>query len=483
MSEIEKIKEYKLACEANIVSCLWKEPELFFNYDNLRLKDFTYNEWKVFWTIGNELVVKENKPILDEITVGLYLDKHPKLKNKYDQYGGYQTIENAKTYVNIANIEGYIEELQKWNVVLNLAKNKFPIKDRIKDFADMNVQEIYEEFEALINHLFINVDTKIKSYNLCEGLHDLIDKLNEGQSVGLPLYNSPILNREIGGNLIGNITLLGGLSGMGKSNTTIELLLPSIIEFDEKIIIMINEEDETKWQREMIIWTANNIFKEELHKYVLRNGNFNEETMALLRKCADWLEEKKEKKNILIIPFERYSTSLAIKIIKKYASMGAKYFVLDTFKNDSDSQNEQFWLNMQQNMVDIYDTIKPKNKNIHIWITFQLGKNSAKQRYYTIDNIGMAKNIVDTASTCLMLRKVFDDEKKGGKNELKVYRLEGKKNATKIPVELKSDKIYMLIFIVKNRFGSTNEYQVVVENDLSKNTYKEVGITVVPVDW
>ena len=39
----KKIREYKLACEANIVAICWKQPELYYTYDNLKLANFTEN--------------------------------------------------------------------------------------------------------------------------------------------------------------------------------------------------------------------------------------------------------------------------------------------------------------------------------------------------------------------------------------------------------------------------------------------------------
>ena len=95
-------------------------------------------------------------------------------------------------------------------------------------------------------------------------------------------------------------------------------------------------------------------------------------------------------------------------------------------------------------MVEINDVIKPESKNLHILITFQLAKGSVKQRYYTQDNIGMSKNIIDPASTCIMIRDSYDDEYTGEKRELKVYRLEGKNRKTKIPVKL--DKSFCVKF-------------------------------------
>jgi len=481
MKSIKEIKSYKKACEANIVSILWKVPELFYSYNSLELKDFTYNEWKVYWTVGKEIVTSESKPALDEVTVGLYLEKHPQLKKKYEEYGGYTTIDNAKTYINIDNMDGYYKELRKWNVVLELIKKKFPVSGRVKDFVDMSGEQIYSEYEAMLNHIFINVDSEVKSYNLLDDLHSLIDKCNDGDEVGFPI-DSPMLNSEIGGNMLGNISLLGAISGAGKTTITLELILPKMIELNEKVVMVINEQDQIKLRKELLAWVANNIFKENFNKKRLREGNFTEEEMVILKKSADWLDDRKQNKNITIIPFQTYSVDKMIKVINKYSALGVKYFILDTFKESDDAQGEA-WKSMMTDMRKLYDTVKPASKNVHLWCTIQLAKSKRIARYLTVDSIGMSKNIVDVCSTVLFMRKVRDDEKDGENNALRVYRLEGKNGKTKIPVKLSLDKTYAIVFIDKNREGESQTYQLVVESDFSRNTYKEVGITSVPEDF
>ena len=81
------------------------------------------------------------------------------------------------------------------------------------------------------------------------------------------------------------------------------------------------------------------------------------------------------------------------------------------------------------------------------------------------------------------LSDYVDDEYTGERRELKIYRLEGKNGKTKIPVKLDKDKHYQIAFIIKNREGSANRYQVVFEHDMSRNIMKEIGITNVPVDF
>lgn len=479
----KQVKEYKVACEANIVSIFYKEPELMYDYQ-LKLEDFSENTWRVYWQIAYDIIVKEKKSVLDDITVGLYLEKHSKLKQKYDEYGGYDTIDKATEYIKTSNISGYVNELKKWETVIRMIASGFPVTDRIKEFIDMSLDEIYKEYDALLNHIFINAEEDVMSYSLSDGIYDLIEQLNEGIAVGLPYDNMPTLTKETGGQLPGNITLVGGLSNMGKTTLTRTMLIPSAVKYGERLVILVNEEGKAKWQRELIVWVANNIYKTDLQKFVVRDGKFSDEVKELLYKCADWIAEKSENNMLTIIPFSRYETQKAIRVIKKYASLGVKYFILDTYKADAGSRSDRMWLDMQQNMVDIYDTVKAEGgKNVHITITFQLAKSSARQRFYSQDNIGMAKSIIDPASTCLMLRDVFEDEYTGERNELKVYRLDGKNNKSKIPVKLDHDKHYQLIFIVKNREGAANNIQIVCEHDMSRNLLKEVGFTSVPVDF
>ena len=405
----KQVKEYKVACEANIVSIFYKKPELMYDYQ-LKLEDFSENTWRVYWQIAYDIIVKEKKSVLDDITVGLYLEKHSKLKQKYDEYGGYDTIDKATEYIKTSNISGYVNELKKWETVIRMIASGFPVTDRIKEFVDMSLDEIYKEYDALLNHIFINAEEDVMSYSLSDGIYDLIEQLNEGIAVGLPYDNMPTLTKETGGQLPGNITLVGGLSNMGKTTLTRTMLIPSAVKYGERLVILVNEEGKAKWQRELIVWVANNIYKTDLQKFVVRDGKFSDEVKELLYKCADWIAEKSENNMLTIIPFSRYETQKAIRVIKKYASLGVKYFILDTYKADAGSRSDRMWLDMQQNMVDIYDTVKAEGgKNVHITITFQLAKSSARQRFYSQDNIGMAKSIIDPASTCLMLRDVFED--------------------------------------------------------------------------
>jgi len=479
LKALTKVKEYKKPIEANIIGCMFKNSELYYDCE-LTLDHFSHNEWKVYFAIIKNLVEVEKKEVLDEITVGLFLEKHDKLRAKYEEYGEYITIDNLTKYIVIENFNGYLEELKKWNVVIDLIKKKFPVFDMISDFADMKAEDIYNYYEAQLNHMFVNVAGNVKVYSLTHDLYKTIDELDKGLAVGLSYHGIPSLNVNTGGMALGNITLLGGLSNVGKSTIMRNTIIPSILEAREKLCILVNEDSLVKTQREMLVWTANNIFKTELQKYIIRDGKYSESVKAVLKKSADWLVEQNKSQNILIIPFDKYSTKQAIKIIKKY-SHSTKFFCLDTFKIDSGDVSDKSWLQLQQNMTSLNDVIKGEAKNLHLLATFQLNKASAKQRCYTQDNIGGGgKNIIDPVSTCIMAREVLTDEYEGERKAIKVWRLAGKNS--NIPVTLDKNKKYLILFIVKSREGS-KDYQIVVESDLGRNVMREVGFTCIENDF
>ncbi len=482
----KKIVEFKTNAEANVVSILYKSPEKIYD-TNLTLEDFTDNTWKVYFQILHDIIVTEKKNVADDITVGLYLEKHPKLRAKYEEYDGYNTIQRAINYIEVENFDGYVAELRKWKAVIELCKMGFPVKDRLSDYVDMTEEDIYNEHEVYLNHIFSNTSSEVKSYNVFEEMHEFVEELKRSSDVGMPFYHADILTSEVGGfNLNGHIYGLGAGSGVGKSTMAFNWVVASAIEQGERVVMIINEEDERKMRKELLVWVANNIFKEELHKKTLRDGNFgdDEAVIKLLNKCIHWIEEKKEKHLLTVIPLERYSADIAIKIIKKYASgSGCRIFILDTLKESFDAKTDEIYKSMMRDMVKLYDTVKPSAKNVGLFVTYQLGKGSLKVRYLTNNEIGQAKSIVDVMSVNLMMRRPYEDEYEGGAKELTYYRLEGKNEKTKIPEKLKKEKNPMITFVTKNRFGLTNAHQIISECNLSTNVCKDIGICHVPQDF
>ena len=481
---LEAIQSVKKPVENSIVGMLWKNPQLYNVYTNLSTYDFTSKEPKFFFKIGLELFA-EGKTVLDEMSVAIHLETKDKgLKTVYDDIGGYGYIEEMQEYVTEANIDSYIKKLQKYNLVIKLMTQN-PLgqlfEEKGKDIEKYSVEEISKYYEAKVNEMFMNVNSEVKTYDMLDGLDDIVREADEGLNIGMPIL-SPTLNDMIGGAIRGQVLQIGGTSGAGKTTFTTCALVASCVQHQERIVVMINEEDEKKWKRDMLTWVVNNIYGGGFNKKRWRDGNFSQAEHDLLKEGINWMKSKMHSGQIILIPLPEYTCDIALNVIRRYASAGIDKFILDTFKAGYDADNDAVWLSMMQDMRRLYDLVKPSQKNVFLWTTFQLNKASVKQRYLTQDNIGMAKNIIDVASVSLLTRRVYDDELQGGINELKVFKIpEG--TSTEVPVILDPRKMYVVIFVEKNRNGESQTVQVVAEVDLGMNLYKEVGLTYVPRDF
>ncbi|QDX94648.1 helicase [Brevibacillus laterosporus] len=487
MSIKEKIKDILKPIEANVVGVFWKSPELYFDYHDLSKELFKNPIWLFFYTLGQKVARKGIK-ILDEVSVEVFLQDKSKSHEKYKEYGGYDVIENLNFYSTIENADSYISELKKWAALYEIADKLIINENTISNLSDLNVNELYDYFNAQLNNIFINADDGIETHNLEDDLLEIIDEADSGLNVGMEIP-SKILNSEIGGVMDGQIYLLGGLSGTGKTTATIQLILSAVFENEEACVVMLNEQDHVKWKQELLTWIINNkIDRNEMpffNKKRWRQGKFTKDERVLLANAKDYLEQKMINNKIILCHFKSYSRKQSEKIIKKYASLGVKKFVLDTFKISSDrDNNESFWLSMQEDMRKFDDLIKASNLNVHLWITLQLQKGSVLKRYLTGDSIGMAKNVIDVATVGMLMRRVRNDEYAGGKWELKVIEPIGTNSSitTGREVVLNPNKKYVIIFIEKNRNGESQAYQIVAEQDLGNIIYKEVGICDIPFD-
>lgn len=466
----KQILEYKLGAEASIVSMIYKNPDLL-RETNLQLNDIHNNCWRVYFEIARDMIINEKKATLSEVDIGLYLEKHPKLADKYyNEYGGYQTIESAGHYIQEENFDSYVRDLRKWNVVAKLIKRGFPCdKARLSEICDMSAEELYDEYTVYLNDIFANVDNNIKSYNGFADMKNLIDELDAGKNVGIPFANCEFLNAETGGMLGGNIIGFGAASGVGKSTLSINYIFPTIMKNDLRAVFIINEEDENKFRKEALIWYCSNVLKRPVSKRVLRDGNFDKETKEALYRAAEWFESIQEKRNITIIPLEQYTARTVIKLIKKYTKMGCDVIVLDTLKESFDSRDKESWKSLMTDCVDFYDCIK--HTDTCMVITYQLVKN--KSKYLTNADIGISKGILDIFSLNVFFRRPFQTEFEGGKDELYCYR-PIKNSNSKVEFKLNKDNHYMIGFISKNRHGMS-DIQIISEADFSINNYKDLG--------
>lgn len=482
---LARLKDISKATEANVVGALWCQPSLYLDYPDLTSQMFLNPIWKFYFATGRNISKKGINKI-DEVAVELYLKEKEKALAKYVEYGKFDTIENLSFYTSVENIDSYVNEIKKWSALHKLIEDMTIEESDLSTFNDLDANNIYDFFNAKLNDVFINVDDGVETFKLQDGLDEIIQEADAGLNVGMPIP-SKILNNEIGGIIDGQLLIVGGLSGTGKSSVSIQLLLSSCLDNNEPLVFMANEQDSKFIKKEILIWIVNNKLVKDPSEYFnkkrWRQGKFTDIEKERLYKAKEYLEEKMVDNKIIIAQFKSYSRQQAEKIIRKYAALGVKKFVLDTFKISSQrDDNESFWLSMQEDMRKFDDLIKPSNLNVSLWITLQLQKGSVLKRYLTGDAIGMAKNVIDVASVGLLMRNVRNDEYADGRFELNVIDPIGESKKSGRTVHLDPNKKYVIIFIEKNRNGEAQTYQIVAEQNLGNLVYNEIGVTDIPFD-
>lgn len=466
--------ESKKNSESYVVLSMYKNVDLFLD-NSIKADDISDDVWKFYFAILQK-AIGQGKRVIDDIVLGMTIDDNEILEKMYEDYGGYQTIANGLSFVEVENFQSYLTELKKTNALIRLHDLGYPVMKNFEAYKSLSTEGLQNALESALSEVFADVDVDDKVVDLKDGLWDVVMEAHEGLNRGFP-YTSPLLTEHTNGQALGNITMVSANSGVGKTFFTIAQVLPNMIEFNEKLLIMANEEGAKKWKQSIIVWACNNIFDGDFNKSRFNQGGFSKEEFVLLKKGVDWLNGQMEAKVIQFVNFSRFSMKKSIKLIRRHSQVeDIKYYILDTLKLDSDQVNEntQAWLQLQLGMVDLYDTVKEEALNRHVWVTYQLGKSALLTRYLSQNSLGVSKNVVDPISTLMLIRKAIESEKKDGKNEVKVKTKNGLKT-------MDNDKEYFIVFLGKNRANATHR-QLVFEIDQGLNTMKEIGTCVIEQD-
>lgn len=513
--------------ESRLISCMWKNPELFLETD-LTKDDFSHNEWRTVFIIGQDLVKKDGAKVLqDAQAVDSYLSKHKKLAevwNSIDGDGSFLRVTEVTSHMNTDNYEVYLTNFKKLKIILRLVEEKILIIDEktLSTLMDMTIDDLYYNYEEKINQIFSTSTTKEKVYDIYTGIEESIERWNEGEAMGLLLNGLEGFSRSIGGIPNGGVSLIGGISNSGKSsvvrNTIFPMAVPSQEQWDEynefvkeekikqadfekqgieyeidkpdfpnKTVIFMNEEGIDKWQRELLVWVVNNKVlngdnNPKVHKKTLVEGDFKDKKFSenkndtynkWLLEGVKWMRQYIPSQHIVFLPLEKFSTKDTIKRIKKYASQGYENFVIDTFKMDNTDDakvDNNTRLQLVQNMTHLYNTAKPDGKNVRIICTVQLSKAYTLQRYLSQECLAESKNIIDVCALGIFIRRVWQDELAGGSKELRYKKYDD--NTTEYT--LAPNFNYILLFPVKTREGSCDR-QCVAQVNWSTNEIKELG--------
>lgn len=477
---IHKLKDN---AELKFVGALYNDVTLVHDY---KIPNTIINNtaWKFYYLLVKNLVKKKKVEVVEQVEVDMYLEElGDKALSNYEKFGGWNTITKLQSMGKTDNIESSYSDMNRFTALQRMIALNYPVEENWETYKNTTIEQLEAIAESQVSNIFedINIgDDKV--IDLKKGVNKMIEEARKGVKRGLPLY-SDLLNSLVNGLALGNITMLAGASGTGKTYLTMTMVLPTIIKEKEPVLILVNEEGEEKWQQELVTWVINNVITSGMHeeyapylgmsfiKSAFYQGDFTAEENELLDLADEWIEENIPDDLLNFVEFETYAAHKAIKRIRQFAtSRGIKYFIIDTMKLDNDlaagNPNDQSWLQLQQNMVRIYNAIKPSGLNVHLWVTYQLNKTQ-RTKFLDQTSLGMSKNVADVVSTLILVRNLTENEKKDG--GLKVL-----KGDSQVTLDEQND--YMVAFLDKNRRGTTS-LQTVIKTDKGRNQITDIGFT------
>ena len=233
LSEYPKeLTEGRNAVEASFIFCLWKQPDLYSDYSSINENNdetIKTEDGIFYYSLGKQLY-KQGFKAFDNVSVYTFLEDKPTVKKHFDKLGGYKTVEELRSLVDVENIDAYFDQIAKSNTLMMLHDKGFPVLPDIKKFARMTNQEVYDYYDYLLNSISLNTghDAAIEDLVIDQAS---IDRCDAGEEMGLNYGKvCHILNYLTMGLPLGEMTMLAGHSGAGKSSFIFECIVLPLVE-------------------------------------------------------------------------------------------------------------------------------------------------------------------------------------------------------------------------------------------------------------
>ena len=458
----KELLEKRETIECNFIFSCYKDMSLLSDYANVvNGEDIITVDGQFYMGILKGLE-KSGVNTADVMSIFAYLEDKPTLKKGFESRGGTNTINEISSLISVDNIESYYDELTKNNMLIRLHNAGFNVIKNLDKFKEMTSEELYSYFEYQLSNIAIGKVEKIKSEDLTTGYEKYINEWDSGGDVGFKI-SSGMLNYQLVG--IHKKNLLLHLAGIGQGKTSSAIswyILPAIEKQD--VCIIANEQGVSEW-RQMILATVlfNKIGKiEGFNRHKMLTGHYTEQQKTKMKEATEWLENQPGK--IHFIETQDYSIHTIKKIMSKYSALGVSLFIVDTLK-PMDDANDRAWAEFSEVAKTLF--LQAKKLDVAVVATCQLSPDAMSRRYLDLTCIGKSRAIAETATQVVMFRSLTEEEK----GKLKAYKYD---NKIKQIIDLDDSKDYIMVFVPKNRYGSTTP-QIIMERNMGFNYYKDIG--------
>ena len=465
----------RIEAEGNVISCFFKDM-LLIDDTTFEQKDFVTADGLFYFSMLNQL---RNKGFysLDEVTILSNLSQDA--IDKYEDMGGWDSIQHQIDIINTQNFDTYIDILYRENILLHMHSDGFNLLREIdvngkkiiplKLFRKMTAEEVTDWYDARISSYGTGYSSKVLEEEEIDFDDEFIESCQEGEENGVPFdiagYDIngeeincfPFLSRQIMGLLEGTFTMMGGFSSVGKSSWWVTVLM-SLLYYDRKILIISNEESVKKFKVKFMIWLLgkrNRYFK--LTKKKMTSGDINSESRDQLTQVQKFWRENYKGKIKFISINDADMRVVKKKIRENVLRYGYDCVLYDTFKiQESDFEGTRQDLSLVRDSREL-DKIA-KKYNIIMLASVQLAERLKGKLFLDSSVLSNSKQIKEILENLFLMRTVYDEElDEKNKFYCRPFRLK-KVNDKWIEEEYSPDRnaVYRALFVEKTRNGNNS---------------------------
>lgn len=422
-----ELLEKRLEIEANVISSIYSDL-LLLDDCNLDPTSFLTKDGRFYFSLAQDIRNKKFY-VIDEVTI--LSNSKDKVVEKFNDRGGWETIQNMIDVTNTSNFDIYLDLLHRENIILGLYKDGFNLFEEIeygdkkltpiKVFRKFTADEVIDFYETVLT----NYGTGYSSEVLEDEEMDLDDKFLEdcqqGMESGVPFADMgydingelisifPFLSAQIGGFNEQGLHMIGGFSGCGKSTILISII-SALVANGRKCVIVSNEETINRYK---IKWTVflmaryANYYK--LTKKRLTSGDIDAESKKQYKIVQKyWRDNFKGKIKFIAINDASIKTVVK-KIRENVLRYGYDTYAYDTFKIQNVDMS-----NARQDLALVRDSRELdklcKKYNLIGLASIQLSESQKGRLFLTSSSLSNSKQVKEILTTLILIRNAYDQE-------------------------------------------------------------------------
>ena len=457
--------------EASFVFCFWKDPTLYDDYREVNIgnDETLITKDAIFYFQLGRALRKQGLNTFDNISVSNYLSSRPSVNAQFEEYGGWHEVEKLKNLVNTNNIASYYDALIKKNALTRIASKYDEVFEDIERFDNATSEDVYKTFDLLNSSAVMSSKNESKIENMVITKEDLAS-LENGEAQGVSYAKAaPLLNYTTLGLPIGDIMLISGHSGAGKTSFAFRLMT-AIAEEGTPVTVVSNEMQLSKYKLLLLAHVLTHDLKYyKLTRKKLQIGKWSDEEREKINEAVDIVNSKYT--NIYFIKIFGNDAATIMRQMKRANRLyGSTVFLWDTYKSD-DTTSDKMWQELLLSSRRVFNLVAKESWSLVC--TFQLALYTTNQRYLDAGCLSNSKQIKEVVSEHIMMRKLWHDEYSGEKFDCKPYKY-NREDKSKEAITLDPDKTYIVVFIDKTR-NDENAKCILFEWASAWNQWIELG--------